>query len=232
MGIALCAPAAASADGRPVAFDDPSDARIIVTVYDPASPFDRTIWEWKTRGRSPLLGFERVTIDDFGREAGLALVPVAEFEDLLVSAAAACPVSTDATEGAEVPALAGDERIVHVRIANGATTVGQTWTGGDAAGETCLQVVRAAILDRAEVPRWRNPFWIEGEYGMLRTETDVPTIVTIDGLPTGETTPVVDYRLEPGLHTVRWDTLQGDRWREETVTIEAGTTTTLNVVIE
>lgn len=222
--------ATAGATVPTVTFDDPTDARVVVTVYDPSSPFEKTVWEWKTRGRSPLVAFERITVDGFGREAGLALVPVAEFEVLLADAARACPASDP--EAADPPPLEGSERIVHVRLTDGATVVGRTWRGDDESGRQCLATVRGAIVDRAEVPRWRAPFWVEGEFGMLRTETDVPTRVTIDGIDTGETTPLVDYRLEPGVHTVRWDTLDGARWREEPVTIEAGTTTTLNVIIE
>jgi hypothetical protein len=117
-------------------------------------------------------------------------------------------------------------------MSSAGTSASALWSGGHPAGERCLDVVRAAITARTEVSRWRAPFWVDGEFGMLRTDTDVPTWVTIDGVSIGETTPLVDYRLEPGQHAIRWDTLHGDGWREETVTIEAGRTTTLDVVIE
>lgn len=79
---------------------------------------------------------------------------------------------------------------------------------------------------------YEHPFWVDGEYGTLRTNSDLPAALWVDGRNTGRITPVSGLRLEAGPHTLRWQAIAVDWSRTESITVEAGRTVTLNVILE
>ncbi len=225
--VALLALAGAVAADEPTAWPDPPDLAVRLEVYEPFSPFERTVFEWKVRGRSPLLTMSRRHLAEQGSDGELTLISTERFVALLPGLDG-CAVAED---GPAVPPPAeGDIRWAWVSIRDAAVTRTAVFVGGETDG--CERVVRAPVEEALSFPPYRNPYLIEGEFGMLRTETDRPSRVWIDGVDTGEVTPLLDYPLTPGRHEVRWVGVADGRQRTETVTVEAGRTTTLNVTLE
>lgn len=224
--VLLVLPGAAAGD-EPRAWADPPDLAVRLEVYEPFSPFERTVFEWKVRGRSPLLTMARRHLAGQGSDGELTLISTERFVGLL-PALEACVVGEDGPSSP--PPTEGTVRWAWVSIREGATTRTAVFVGDEA--DPCEVAVRTPVEETLSFPPYRNPYLVEGEFGMLRTETDRPSRVWIDGVDTGEVTPVLDYPLPPGRHEVRWVGLADGRERTETVTVEAGRTTTLNVTLE
>lgn len=224
---ALVLSLAGSAQADEPAWVDAPDAAVRMEIYEPFSPFERSVFEWKVRGRSPLLTMSRRHLADAGAEGELTLVSAARFIELL-ERLDVCTTSADAP--AAPPEATGERRWVWISIRRGDQTEYALFDGG--AGAACEQAIRAPVEEVLSFGPWRNPYLVEGEYGMLRTETDRPSRVWINGVDTGEVTPVLDYPLSPGRHEIRWVAVSDGRERTESVTVEAGRTTTLNVTLE
>lgn len=109
----------------------------------------------------------------------------------------------------------------------------QTALDASGAAADCLRaiVIREAG-DGFLVRSYDHPFWVEGEFGTLRTNSDLPATLWVDGRNTGRVTPVSGLRLEAGPHTLSWRAVAVDWQRTESVVVEARRTVTLNVFLE
>lgn len=202
-----------------------------LTRHEPFSPYRDTVVEWKMRGSSPLLSTSRTWVDGFGTVSSLVLVLPADFAGAL-HMLADCPWEPGRDDPRPDYASAEAWAWVELESEAGASRVAATTPADLDALNGCIEAFAASAFELAPVEPVANPYWIAGEHGMLRTETDVPAELWVDGAPTFLVTPIHGLPLEPGVHALRWISTLDGRTREETVTIERDTTTTLNVVIE
>jgi len=203
-----------------------ADVAVSITMRDPFSPYAESIYEWKSRGQSPMVVLTRVHVAGWGRTSELALVAIDEYRDIL-HAIEQCTTAEFGLEGAQNSQAVGltlslrqgerrYEEIVHVEQLT----------------DNCVDGLFRLVEERVELPPYRMPFWEEDEWGALQAGSDLPARVYVDGWDTRENTPMTGLRLEPGVHRVVWRSLQGDLEKELDVTIERGRTTTVNVVLE
>lgn len=202
------------------------DVAINISVHEPFSPYATRMYEWKSRGQSPMVVLTRVHVAGWGRTSELGLVAVADYQGMLrrieqcLTAEASSSAAPDSLPmGASVSIRQGARRyegVVPVERLN----------------PSCVDELFRLVEERVELPPYRMPFWNEGEWGALQAGSDLPARVYVDGWDTRETTPMTGLRLEPGVHRVVWRSLQGDLDKEVDVTIERGRTTTVNVVLE
>lgn len=220
----------ASAQPLEIADDEWSRLSIELVVYEPFSPFSDLTYEWKMRGSSPMLAVSRGHVDGFGRESELTLITEDRFAQLLETLRVC-----DMDGGAEdlEPEATGDAAWAVLEVHRGVEVERVVWTGDDyLVASACVDAIRGPIEAELRFEDYRNPFWIEGFYGQLRADSDLPALVWIDGIDTGQVTPLIDYPLEPGPHEVTWVALQGGLERTETIVVEAGRTTTVNIRME
>ncbi|MBU6162630.1 MAG: hypothetical protein KGO50_16055 [Myxococcales bacterium] len=202
------------------------DVAVSITMRDPFSPYAESIYEWKSRGQSPMVVLTRVHVAGWGRSSELGLVAIDEYQGML-NAIEQCVMAESGMEGAQNTRAVElsislrqvqrrYEEVVHVEQLTG----------------TCVDELFRMVEERVELPPYRMPFWEEDEWGALQAGSDLPARVYVDGWDTRENTPMTGLRLEPGVHRVVWRSLQGDLTKELDVTIERGRTTTVNVVLE
>ncbi len=201
----------------------------MATVYEPFSPFERVIFEWKSAASAPAFALTRWHVDGFGTESDLRLVPGEELSarapTLLVCA------QLPAFDGDEPPPPSGPEgwALIEWHLPGGSGRVLLDEAGIAGPGRDCLAAIRDPVLAAVGWTPYAVPFWVEGEYGTLRTDASLVARVYVDDRPTGLTTPVRGLRLEPGRHRVRWVAVATGAVREVEVLIEAGVTTSLDI---
>lgn len=183
------------------------------------------------RGSSPLLSTSRGWVDGFGRASSLVLVLPDDFAQALGSLSS-CPWEPGRSDPRPPYTSAEAWAWVEFESTAGTSRVAATTPEEISALDACLSAFAASVFETAPPEPFVNPYWVSGEHGMLKTETDVPAELWVDGAPTFLVTPVNSLPLDPGVHTLRWVSTLDGRAREETVTIEPDTTTTLNVRIE
>ena len=60
-----------------------SDVAISITMRDPFSVYAQSVYEWKSRGQSPMVVLTRVHVAGWGRTSELGLVAVADYQIML-----------------------------------------------------------------------------------------------------------------------------------------------------
>ena len=204
-----------------------SDVAIRITMRDPFSVYAQSVYEWKSRGQSPMVVLTRVHVAGWGRTSELGLVAVADYQIMLrrigqcLTAEAGPAAEPDPPQaiGVSVSLRQGERRFEGVMPL-------------ERLAPACVDDLFRMVEERVDLPPYRMPFWNEDEWGALQAGSDLPARVYVDGWDTGEITPMTGLRLEPGIHRVVWRSLQGDLEKELDVTVERGRTTTVNVVLE
>jgi hypothetical protein len=106
------------------------------------------------------------------------------------------------------------------------------WQGAaDSAAGTCISQALKASQVGWPLPRLSGIYWRAGEFGELRLSSDLTAYVWVDGRSTGRVTPLVDLRLEPGVHEIALQPLSGGAPHRESVQIQAGQVLSLAVSI-
>jgi hypothetical protein len=226
--VAACgasAPAAAQDLHASVAHRGNEASWISVSVREPASPFSVVTWELKQTRVAPVVALTRVHALGFGEMTDLVVVTPDRYREML-STLSSCwgvlgPVSASSSDGFD------DIDGVELRgVIEGRSF---EWRGASTGlADECVEATRRAVLSVVRPERYRNPFWEEGDFGLLRTTSPVPAWVWVDGVPTGMITPVASLAVEPGVRTVRWVPVAGGEPHEREVTITAGTTTSVD----
>lgn len=199
--------------GRDAAAQD----RLSMSLELPLSPFSQVTYEWKHVGTSPAVAITRMHAGGYGADSEVELVDAADFDAFFAGLEHAC-----AADRAMVAAVPGTARIVWTRN-------GDSHEREVAVDSACAEFVRASVLAQVHPDRYVMPFWDEGEFGTLRTTSNLAARVWVDGRPTGLVTPVNALRLAPGAREVRWVAVVTGEERVRTVTIEVDMTTSTSV---
>lgn len=221
---------------RLVGFEgQPLDWQVTLGLAPTFSPWRWLSYEWKVRGRSPLMVLSRQHAAGFGEASGLQLVETVDYETVWQNLMPCSIAGWEVLPGTNADGADGasEDGVASLRFRRGDRTV--TWratSSADWSEESCADRIRVAVEQRVSEAPYRLPFWVEGEAGWLQTDAQPAGWVIIDGWHTGERTPLRSLPLEPGQHRVRWVGQQGAVSQEATVTIEAGRTTTINVELE
>jgi len=205
------------------------DVSYRLVVHQPFSPFSDTVYEVKRRGSTALVSLSRGHARGFGRLTMVSLISDAEFAEIVESLAACDDDQWE--EGDAGPWLGVETR--RTIVATGAHGTMHRVVGPTSQRDaSCAASLQGAVMLRIVPEAYQVPFWVDGTYGLLRTTTDVPASLYVDSRPTGLVTPIDGLQLEPGLRTLRWVSVTGGIVREESVVIDAGRTTVLNVRLE
>lgn len=203
-----------------------SENEVYVALNGDVAPFAKIEWVWSERNGLGSLGVTRSHAGALGTSAVVAL----RGQGALVAAAdevrgcLSLPHSPATGEGASIRVTTElDEEGEEIQTAIAAE--------GEAAD--CLRgMLRREAGDGFLSRPYEHPFWVDGEFGSLRTNSDLPARLWVDGRDTGRVTPVSGLRLEAGPHTLRWEAIAVDWSRTEEILVESGRTVTLNVLLE
>jgi hypothetical protein len=198
------------------------------TMVQPASPMQQTIYEWRWARSAPALALTRQFAGGFGTESEVGLIRQAAYAEAweqLAVCDALSVASPDAWVEEEVGAAPDVGWMILERDGAAPRYVPDPY----GAGLPCTIAVRSPFAGVVAPPPFRNPFWEEGEFGMIQSRTDIPAWVWIDGQPTGLQTPLLEHRVAPGEHIVEWRSVDGEVLRSATIRVGVGQTTTINV---
>lgn len=203
-----------------------SENEVSLRFQGGVAPYEKIEWVWSERDGFGSLGVTRTHAGQLGSIAVVAL----RGQGALVAAASelrrclALP---------HLPATASQPLLTLTTELEEEAEEQQTALDASGAAADCL---RAIVLREAGdgflVRPYEHPFWVEGEFGTLRTNSDLPAELWVDGRRTGRITPVSGLRLEAGPHTLSWRAIAVDWQRTESVVVEAQRTVTLNVYLE
>lgn len=207
-----------------------SSVAVRLTIYEPFSPYSDTLYEWKTRGSSPLVSIGHGWVGDYGRENRISLILPDEF-DAVLDTLTACTFEPGRAD--VLPPKTGEVAWAALELEADGRTSRIVYRGVDElrALAPCSDAIRAPADAILPATAFRHPYWEPGTFGMLRTDADVPAYVWINGSPTLQTTPLLDWPVLPGRHRIRWRSLIDGSEREESFTIEVGVTTTVNITL-
>lgn len=200
--------------------------QVSVLLEGGVAPFAKIEWVWSERDGFGSLGVTWTHAAQLGTAAAVAL----RGQGALQAAAAelrgclALPHRAPVNEEARL--------LLTTELSDEAEEV-QTAISAAGAAADCIRalVMREAeqgFLDRP----YEHPFWNSGEFGTLRTSSDLPAELWVDGRDTGRVTPVSGLKLEAGPRTLTWRAIAVNWSRTETVLVEAGRNVTLNVRLE
>jgi hypothetical protein len=206
-----------------------------LTVIDQSSnsPIIHRTYQFRARG-TPLASLTLTFAGDAEQVSRVGILGRPAFEGL-GERLADCLVDVGNDERPDPNLILGmqmDARTVVVRVEDGAD---QWDMYVDGAESSATIVCVDAILNEVhrEIgpidPGW--PFAEAAGWGLFQTATDVPALVWVDGWPTGRRTPLRAFPLQAGTHVVEWYDPVEDRMRVETVRIEGGVTTQMDVTV-
>lgn len=203
-----------------------SENEVYVALSGDVAPFAKIEWVWSERNGLGSLGVTRSHAGRLGSTAVVAL----RGEGALRAAA------NEVRGCLSLPHLSAAGAGASIRVTTELDDEGEEIQTAIAASGKAADCLRAMLLREAGdgflMRAYDHPFWVEGEFGTLRTNSDLPAALWVDGRNTGRITPVSGLRLEAGPHTLRWQAIAVDWSRTENIIVEAGRTITLNVLLE
>ena len=190
------------------------------------APYEKIEWVWSERDGFGSLGVTRSHAGQLGSHAVVALRGQGAL-------AATASELRGCLSLPRLPAAAGQPQLRLTTELSDEADEEQTALGASGAAADCLRAIVLREAGEGFLARpYEHPFWVEGEFGTLRTNTDLPAELWVDGRRTGRITPVSGLRLEAGPHTLSWRAIAVDWRRTEAIVVEAGRTVTLNVYLE
>ncbi|MFT4703088.1 MAG: hypothetical protein ACI81R_000777 [Bradymonadia bacterium] len=214
--LVVCASPVLRAQGQ----DRPS---LEATFFTRASPVARTVYEWKWSASTPIVVASRAYAGDLSQESEVGLL-TSEQQRAAWSGFDACEGQGDLWDG---PPPDSDGLLLVVDR-NGERET-RWFAAPHQLAPACVLALRTPVLSAVTVGPPRNVFWLPGEFGLLRSATNVPADIWVDGVRTGERTPIGDLRVPLGERVIRWISIESGAVREETIRVGAGQTTTINV---
>ncbi len=208
------------------------DALMLTIVdCDATSPFASRRFQFRMR-MTPLASLTLVYVGDLEPESRVGIPHRQEYAGLGTRLSQCLQATGGDARPDPHPILDQQRRARRVRVAvesDGGMAERVVTGEQDPAAVECID----AILD--EVHRVIGPLdpgwpWADpAQWGMFQTATDLPALLWVDGWPTGRQTPVRALPLRAGTHVVQWFDPSTGRSRQETVRIEAGVTTQMDV---
>lgn len=200
--------------------------QVSVLLEGGVAPFAKIEWVWSERDGFGSLGVTWTHAAQLGTAAAVAL----RGQGALSATAAELRGCLSLSHRAAVEDEA--RLLLTTELSDEAEEI-QTAISADGAAADCVRAMlmreaEQGFLDRA----YDHPFWNSGEFGTLRTSSDLPSELWVDGRDTGRVTPVSGLKLEAGPRTLTWRAIAVNWSRTETVLIEAGRNVTLNVRLE
>jgi hypothetical protein len=190
------------------------------------APYEKIEWVWSERDGFGSLGVTRTHAGQLGSNAVVAL----RGQGALSAAALELRGCLSLPH---LPATAGGPILTLTTELVEEAEEEQTALAASGAAADCLRAIVLREAGEGFLARpYEHPFWVEGEFGTLRTNADLPAELWVDGRRTGRITPVSGLRLEAGPHTLSWGAIAVDWRRTEGIVVEAGRTVTLNVYLE
>lgn len=203
-----------------------SENEVSLRLEGGVAPYEKIEWVWSERDGFGSIGVTRTHAGQLGSVAVVAL----RGQGALAEAAAELRGCLSLPQS---PAVAQQPRLTLTTELAEEAEEQQTALGASGRAADCM---RAIVLREAGdgflMRPYDHPFWVEGEFGTLRTNSDLPATLWVDGRNTGRVTPVSGLRLEAGPHTLLWRALAVDWQRTESIVVEAKRTVTLNVYLE
>ena len=207
---------------------DSDQLRITLQLNSEFSPFEEILYELKIRNGNATISHIKKYTKNFGRKLKVGLIPKEDFFLLL-----------DELESFDILKL-GNETSVQVlggfKVNAVIVVDSQEHTFSfyypelieDIRYTQCLDLLRKAALKYAgEIP-FHNPFFVKGEFGWARVESNPESDIVIDGQSLGRT-PSPSIPLLVGNHDVVLSDDKSNIVKYYSITIEPGKTTYLNV---
>jgi len=213
------------------AFFDPSicyasENEVSIRFEGGVAPYAKIEWVWSERDGFGSLGVTRAHAGQLGAHAVVAL----RGQGALAAAAAELRGCLSLPH---LPATAGEPVLTLTTELVEEAEEQQTALAASGPAADCVRGVVLREAGEGFLARpYEHPFWVEGEFGTLRTNTDLPAELWVDGRKSGRVTPVSSLRLEAGPHTLYWRAIAANWHRTEGIIVEAGRTVTLNVYLE
>ena len=203
-----------------------SENEVSIRFDGAVAPYAKIEWVWGERDGFGSLGVTRAHAGQLGSYAVVAL----RGEGAL---AAAAEELRGCLSLSHRPATAGEPMLTLTTELTEEAVEEQTSLAASGAAADCMRAVVLREAGDGFLARpYEHPFWVQGEFGTLRTSSDLPAELWVDGRKTGRVTPVSGLRLEAGPHTLFWRAIAVDWQRTEGIVVEPGRTVTLNVYLE
>lgn len=190
------------------------------------APFSKIEWVWSERDGFGSLGVTRTHAGQLGTIAAVALRGQGALPAAARALRGCLSLPHRAAEGAEARLLLTTELSDEGEELQ--TAIAAEGPAADCLRQMVLRESELGFLERA----YEHPFWVDGEFGTVRTNSDLPAELWVDGRNTGRVTPVSGLRLEAGRRTLTWRAVAVNWSRTESVLVEAGRNVTLNVRLE
>lgn len=203
-----------------------SENEVSIRFEGAVAPYAKIEWVWSERDGFGSLGVTRAHAGQLGSNAVVAL----RGQGALAAAAAELRGCLSLPH---LPATAGEPMLTFTTELIDEVEEEQIALAASGAAADCMRAVVLCEADDGFLVRpYEHPFWVQGEFGTLRTNSDLPAELWVDGRKTGWVTPVSGIRLEAGPHTLSWRAIAVDWHRTEGIVVEPSRTVTLNVYLE
>lgn len=203
-----------------------SESSVSIRFEGGVAPYAEIEWVWSERDGLGALGVTRAHAGQLGSTAVVALREPGAL-------AAAAAELRGCLSLPHLPATVGEPVLTLTTELVEEAEEEQTGLAASGAAADCMRAVVLREAGDGFLARpYEHPYWVEGEFGTLRTNSDLPAELWVDGRKSDRVTPVSGLRLEAGPHTLYWRAIAADWHRTEGVIVEAGQTVTLNVYLE
>lgn len=202
---------------------------VTATLTGPGCAYEAVTLELVERHGAPMAGVRKRFPEGFGHRQSVGLLPDEEFARDLGTLEAlglfSLPDGPSIKRGARttwtITARKGDQvRVFTVHDPEQLPSL-KWWR--------LITRLRTLVEARTEPLPFRDNLLLPDEAGLLQISANPPARITLNGVPTGETTPVTNLKVPKGAHAIGLTAVEGEAHGTWTVHVEAGKTTVLRV---
>ena len=206
------------------------DGRYSISKTGGFSPYVSVMYTLRVRAGIGTLGVSKVLPGSYGQEERLAIVQSEALKELLEALQVCDQVQTVTPERFKPRSVSsvwtfGVERGESRKKIQVADPERQK----DRLAQRCLETMRVAVERHVGKVPFRDVFFAKGEFGYLQVSSDPVARVVLDGVDTGQESPLIGIPMSVGEHEVEFiDEARGVHRRYK-VTIMSDITTNLSV---